>query len=1365
MIEITLDAQLISAPSGVRLLDWARAQGATIPSLCADSHVEGKSPCDLCVVEVNGEQVRSCEYIIEHPATVVSQSPALTEHRRAALAAILSDHHADCEAPCKTACPAGVDVQSYLFHIAQGDEIKATETVKLTLPLPLSVGRVCPAFCESECRRNLVDQPLAIRQLKRHAADLDLTQTCPSLAPIAPANGKRVAIIGAGPGGLSAGYFLSHQGCEVDLFEAMPEAGGWLRYGIPEYRLPKAILSQEIELMCRAGMRIHTNTRLGQDVELAQLQQQYDAVCLAIGASQAVAMDYQGSDLDGVMLGVDFLRDHALNKETGLGKKVAVIGGGNTAIDCARTALRTGAQVTIIYRRTKADMPAEPFEIHDAEIEGVEFLFLALPVENKADEHGRVTQVKVEMLRLGEPDASGRRSPEPTGEYQWHEFDTVIPAVSQKPDPAGLGEAVPLTRWGTADAADDTFFVGQNLFAIGDFRLGPATAVEAIGEGRRCADVMLKFINEGQIVVAQPEFNAQKAARLKDVETRYFGDYPEALRAKMPELSLTARALNFNEVETGFGRDLAMAEAARCLACGCQKSQSCSLRDYATEYRISDADLANDHYSKFKLDESTPFLRIDRNRCIGCGQCVSACRDQGVHNILSLAASGTRARVVVAGDVLLADSDCVQCGACVQACPVGAITAKNGSQHGLADNYKQVDTICTYCGVGCAITLHVDEPTNKIVRVSGVEDSPVNQGMLCVKGRFGFDFVQSKERLTTPYIRVNGALQPASWQEALTRVAERFNAIKAQHGANALAGLSSAKTTNEDNYLFQKFIRTVFGNNNVDHCARLCHATTVTGLEPALGSGSMTNPIESVQYSELVILIGSNTAASHPVIASRIRQALKHGTKLVVIDPIKVDMAFHSDLYLQQQPGTDVMLINALCQLLIKNNWHDQAYIAARVDNFDALYDEVMRPEYDVANAALVCGVPAAQLQTLAQMLADSKATGIYYAMGITQHSNGTNNVRALANLQLLTGNIGNAGGGINPLRGQSNVQGACDMAALPNYLPGYQKLPNPEAMARFEQHWGVPLSDKPGLRLTEMLPAAIAGELHGLYVMGENPVLSDPDQHHVIDGLKALDFLVVQDIFMTETAAMADVVLPAASFAEKEGHFTNTERRVQRVRPALAMPGEARLDWQIIQQLANAMGAHWDYQQVSDITAEIAQLVPSHGGISWARTETERLQWPCFDEQHPGTPILHIDRFIKGDKAEFAAVPHRVSAELPDQEYPFTFTTGRQLAQFHTGTMTRKTEGMNELAKPLVMISVADAEALAINNGQMLRLTTRRGALEVPAFVTKRIRTGVVFMPFHFAEAAANVLTNTALDPIALIPEFKVCSVQVTPL
>ncbi|CAH1572019.1 formate dehydrogenase subunit alpha [Vibrio owensii] len=1393
MIEIVIDGKYRIVEEGLTLLEAAKVCGVEIPSLCGMNKSNEKVPCDLCVVEVeSGGTKRACELEVYRGLNVVTQSEQLSEHRRKALNRIMTDHYADCEAPCKTACPAGVDIQSYLYHIAQNDHQKAIEVIKRTLPMPLSIGRVCPAFCESECRRSLVDEPIAIRQLKRHAADADLSAHEAYVPEKKPSKGLNIAVVGSGPGGLTAGYYLSNEGYDVTVFESMPKAGGWLRYGIPEYRLPKDILDKEIELMCRNGMQVHTNQKLGVDFTLSQLSEEYDAVCLAVGASQAVEMHYTGSDLEGCYLGVDYLKDYVTEQNYVTGQKVAVIGGGNTAIDCARTARRAGADTTLIYRRTRDEMPAEDYEIVEAEHEGVKFHFLTNPAENLADDTGRVNAIRLERMALGEPDASGRRSPKPTGEFFTEEFDTVIAAVSQKPDLSFLeGEdlSIPLTRWNTSDADEKTMHTGTgNIFSIGDFRRGPATAVEAVGDGRVAAKAIDLFLNGDMADMPKAAFNSRKEKKLSQVDPLHFENIQKVARSIMPELTPAQREQSFAEVELGFDNEEAMQEAARCLECGCQANTDCALRDYSTEYEAEQSfdfslqikshqdwlDLrAKDLRHKYEVDRSSEFIEFDANRCISCGQCIQVCRDKAVHGVLNFVCDKQGRPALRPDDrphfgsnknglTLMGDSNCVQCGACVQVCPTGAMVDSRDRSQGRTEDLKAVDTICTYCGVGCKLTMFVDEATNTIRYVKG-GDSPVNQGMLCVKGRFGFDFIGSEERLTTPLIRKDGWLQPASWEEAIQLIASKFSGIKQDFGSNALAGFSSAKTTNEDNYAFQKFVRRELGTNNVDHCARLCHASSVTGLEASLGSGAMTNDIPSIKHSDVIFIIGSDTTSAHPIIASHIKQAIRHhGARLIVADPKRVDMAEHAELYMAHRPGTDVMLLNGVMQQIIKNGWYDQEYIEERVDGFDTLLQEVMSPAYNLDKVELVTGVKAEDIQAMARMIGTADRTAVYYSMGITQHTTGHDNVRSIANLQLLCGNIGIEGGGINPLRGQSNVQGACDMGALPNSFPGYQKVYNPIVRQKFAIEWNAPnLPSEQGLTLTEIIDAACHRDVRGMYIMGENPVLSDPNQAHVIEGLETLDFLVVQDIFLTETAQYADVVLPSCSFAEKAGHFTNTERRVQRVNPVVTAPGEAKEDWWIIQEIANAMGSDWDYHCVSDITNEIARVTPQYAGLRWDAITPNGVQWPSNKNNPAGTRIMHQTQFTRG-KGQMVGVPFRYAAELPDEEYPLVLTTGRVLEQFHTGTMTRKTKGLDNLAGPRAMVSVEDAEALGISNGQRLTVSTRRGSIEIDAFVTKRIQKGVVFIPFHFVESPVNRLTTTATDPHAKIPEFKVAAVKV---
>ncbi|HHY0513536.1 TPA: FAD-dependent oxidoreductase, partial [Vibrio parahaemolyticus] len=660
MIEIVIDGKYRIVEEGLTLLEAAKVCGVEIPSLCGMNKSNEKIPCDLCVVEVeSGGTKRACDLKVYSGLNVVTQSEKLSEHRRKALNRIMTDHYADCEAPCKTACPAGVDIQSYLYHISQNDHQKAIEVIKRTLPMPLSIGRVCPAFCESECRRSLVDEPIAIRQLKRHAADADLSAHEAYVPEKKPAKHRKIAVVGSGPGGLTAGYYLSNEGYDVTVFESMPKAGGWLRYGIPEYRLPKDILDKEIELMCRNGMQVETNKKLGVDFTLSQLSEDYDAVCLAVGASQAVEMNYPGSDLDGCYLGVDYLKDYVTEQNYVTGKKVAVIGGGNTAIDCARTARRAGADTTLIYRRTRDEMPAEDYEIVEAEHEGVKFHFLTNPAENIADENGRVKAVRLERMALGEPDASGRRSPKPTGEFFTEAFDTVIAAVSQKPDLSFLENdelSIPLTRWNTSESDSQTMHTGTgNIFSIGDFRRGPATAVEAVGDGRVAAKAIDLFLNGDMADMPKPAFNSRKEKKLAQVDPLHFENIQKVARSIMPELTPAQREQSFAEVELGFDNEEAMKEAARCLECGCQANTDCALRDYSTEYHaeqhfdvsvdVSSASVighqdwldlrAKDLRHKYEVDRSSEFIEFDANRCISCGQCIQACREQAVHGVLS----------------------------------------------------------------------------------------------------------------------------------------------------------------------------------------------------------------------------------------------------------------------------------------------------------------------------------------------------------------------------------------------------------------------------------------------------------------------------------------------------------------------------------------------------------------------------------------------------------------------------------------------------------------------------------------------------------------------------------------------------------
>lgn len=677
-------------------------------------------------------------------------------------------------------------------------------------------------------------------------------------------------------------------------------------------------------------------------------------------------------------------------------------------------------------------------------------------------------------------------------------------------------------------------------------------------------------------------------------------------------------------------------------------------------------------------------------------------------------------------------------------------------------NVKLVPTICPYCGCGCGLNLV--EKNGKVVGVEPWKRHPVNEGKLCPKGNYAHEFIHSPDRLTTPLIRKNGKLTPSTWEEAIALIAASFARIISGAGPDSMACLSSAKATNEENYLMQKFARAVLKTANVDHCARLCHGPTVSGLARSFGSGAMTNTIKDIEDSRCIFIIGSNTFEAHPLVARRVLKAKDAGASIIVADPRYNPTARHSDVYAQLRSGSDVALLNAMMYVILAEGLEDREFIRDRTKGFDALKAAVAQctPEW----AEPITGVPAETIRKMARLYASARPAAILYSMGITQHTTGTDNVLSISNLAMLTGNIGKPGSGVNPLRGQNNVQGACDMGALPGMLPGYKPTTDDGWRKKVSFIWGVDdIPSEPGLTLVEITDAIAGGRIKSLYIMGENPVISDPDANHVKRSLGSLDFLVVQDIFLTETAELADVVLPAASFAEKDGTFTNTERRVQLIRRAISPPGQAKPDWEIICMLAKKMGAHgFDFTSPEEIFEEIRKVTPQYAGIGYSRLRCpDGLHWPCPDEMNPGTQILHSSKFSSPDGlGTFSAVTSKPAAETPDDKYPLILTTGRLLYHFHTGSMSRRSPSLDrELSTGFAEINSDDAEELGIQDGCTVRVSSRRGHIELAAKVTPDIKKGIIFIPFHFAECCANKLTNASLDPASKMPELKICAVR----
>lgn len=1002
LLRLNIDGKEVTGHRGQTILEVARENGIEVPTMCYDERVQIYGSCGLCVVEVEGvpKLLRSCATEINDGMVVRTNTEKVRGSRKIALELLLSDHVGDCRPPCVLACPGSTDCQGYVGLIANGEHEEALKLIKEQLPLPASIGRVCPHPCEDACRRQLVEEPIAIAWLKSFVADIDLQKEGAFMPELKPATGKKVAVVGGGPGGLTAAYYLLREGHGVVIYDAMPKMGGMLRYGIPQYRLPKEVLDKEIAIIEKMGAKFINNAKVGRDISLEYLRNNFDAVYVSIGAWKSSKINCPGEELEGVLGGIDFLRQVAMNQAAPIGDRVAVVGGGNTAMDACRTAVRLGAkEIYVLYRRTEEEMPAEEIEIREAKEEGVVFKFLVSPIEI-VGENGKATGIKLRKMKLGEPDKSGRRSPVPIeGEEELLEVDTVIAAIGQATDAKGF-EELELTKKGAIYADEASFMTSvPGVFAGGDAtNKGAGIAIQAIGDAKKAADVICSYLN-GEIIPYKKPYYVER----KDLTEKDFQDKPKYFRAKMPHLSPEARKGNFEEIMKGFDEETAVNEAKRCLECGCHDVFECKLINYANQYGVEPERLAGEvHHRKFEDDH--PYIIRNSDKCILCGLCVRVCEEVVGVAALGLTERGFDTIVKPALGRRLKETGCISCGQCVSVCPTGALQERSGMEKSVPLKLESTHTVCSHCSVGC--NLNVNTKGNAIVRAVPVKESKADGGLLCVKGRFGFNVIKN-DRITEPMVRKNGKLTAVTWEEAVRTAVKKLQSISSMHGSDSIAVAISDRYTNEEIYLAsllaKKGIKTdkLFSMNGVK-----------SGLKEVLGYDASTNTLEELLSTEIIVLAGSDVMKYHTVAGLRIRKAVKNGAKLLVINPKEsmIDEVAHRSY----RPEDSVNFLKEIAKALISMGLAPKA---DKASGFEEFYKSIEAIE------------PSGAAKEIAEIYGKSKKAMIVFASdGVTPEG-----AAMLANIAVISGHIGKPRSGIIALKPGSNSQGLVDIGVETN--------------------------------------------------------------------------------------------------------------------------------------------------------------------------------------------------------------------------------------------------------------------------------------------------------------------------------------------
>lgn len=1101
---LNIDGKEVLGLPGQTILEVAKENDIFIPTLCYDERTEIYGSCGICVVEVEGnpKMVKACATEIAPNMIIKTDTDRVIESRKTNLELLLSNHIGDCRPPCVLACPAQTDCQGYVGLIANGQFEEAIELIKEKIPLPGAIGRVCPHPCEENCRRKYIDEPISIAWLKRFAADTDMFGEDPFMPEIALPSGKSVAVIGGGPFGLSIAYFLRRMGHEVTVFEAMPKFGGMLRYGIPEYRLPKEVLDEEIYLIEKMGVELVPNTKIGVDLSFETIRKDYDAVCIGIGAWVSTGVGCKGEDADGVIGGIDFLRKVVRNEEINLGENVAIVGGGNTAMDACRTAVRLGAKkVYNIYRRTKDEMPADQIEIVEADEEGVIFKNLTNPIEVIKDENGHVKQVVLQVMELGEPDASGRRAPKAVeGKTETLDIDTMILAIGQAVDPVGFN-GIDLTRKKGIVYDPETYMTNmEGVFAGGDCGNDKISiAIEAIADAKNASEIVDAYLAGETIKYEKPYVVTRD-----DISEKTFEDREIQCRPKMEHLHPEERKDNFSEVVFGYDENQAIADAERCLECGCHDYFECKLIDFANQYKVEPERFAGD-VNQIEFKDDHPFIMRDPNKCILCGLCVRVCDEIMGVSALGLVHRGFDTVVKPTLEKPLVESGCVSCGQCVNVCPTGALGERLSIQKSVPLATDETDTTCSYCSVGCS--MHIETYGDMLVKATPDKDGVVNQGLLCGKGKFGFDCVELEGKILDPMVKKNGEFEEVDYHEAFVLTAKKAQSIAAKYGKDAVAVSISDRYTNEEAYAIKKMAMSIGAKT-------LCFNNRESGIAKVLGMDGSPNTIDELLATEVILVAGFFTPFN-PVIQLKLRQAAKNGAKVILVNPEGFEQHFDFATKVVYTKN-DVTFLQQIAKALCEMNPTD-------AEDFKAFAESV--------NGITV----SEDAKEIATLYGKAKKAMIVFQQNFVT----TETATLLADIAVVSGHIGSPRDGILQVKAKNNSQGLIDL----------------------------------GIRNGA---EAIEG-VKALLVFGEDPAVD----------LSGVEFLMVSDTHMTETAEKADVIIPGTGFTSAEGTYTNTERRLMPVEAAVSEDISFN-NWEIASEIAHVYEIELGFEDAYDISDEM---------------------------------------------------------------------------------------------------------------------------------------------------------------------------------